>query len=431
MRLNRRSCAQLFLLISFLSFALIVFFGKASAEEAPFSLRAAIDEALQNNPEILAAKRAYDAANARIWQAASLNDPLIEFEYDRMTADRMLSGDPMRTYAISQEIPFPTKLYLRAKIAAKLAKVSYENYRTKERAVLSQVKAAYSELSVIYKSIEVEKENKGILEQFSAVAATRYSTAQGTQADALKAQIELAKVDNELIMLEQRRLTAQARLNVLMNKGPETEIGIPAPEGAVSFTHSLEKFYDITRENNPELKAYRYAIEKGKAAYDLSANELMPDFMIKFRQMMDEDHEWAGMLGATVPLWFMEKQAFGIKEMKAELEMLKAEYRMKENMVLFDVRDSVARVDANKKIIELYEMAFIPQAAETVNAAMKGYESGKADFLTLLDSQRMLIEFKLDHYRAILDFRVALADLERNVGIELNRLDERSKYEKK
>ncbi|MDP3789315.1 MAG: TolC family protein [Candidatus Omnitrophota bacterium] len=414
------------ILIVFLLFSSL----SLSEEPAKLSLDSAISEALISNPEILAAKRAYDAANARIWQAASLNDPLIEFEYDRMTADRMLSGDPMRTYAISQEVPFPTKLYLRAKIAAKLAKVSYENYRTKERAVLSEVKAAYAELSVIYKSIEVEKENKGILEQFSAVAATRYSTAQGTQADALKAQIELAKVDNELIMLEQRRLTAQARLNVLMNKGPETEIGMPAPEGTVSFIQPLENFYDITREKNPELRAYRYAIEKGKAAYDLSANELMPDFMIKFRQMMDEDHQWAGMLGATIPLWFMEKQAFGIKEMKAELEMLKAEYRMKENMVLFDVRDSFARVDANKKIIELYETAFLPQASETVNAAMRGYESGKADFLTLLDSQRMLIEFKLDHYRAILDFRVALADLERSIGAELDTLGERSKYEK-
>jgi outer membrane protein TolC len=146
----------------------------------------------------------------------------------------------------------------------------------------------------------------------------------------------------------------------------------------------------------------------------------MPDVMIKFRQMMDEDHEWAGMLGVTVPLWFIQKQAFGVKEMKSELEMLKAEYKMKENMVLFDVRDSFARVEANKKIIELYETAFIPQAIETVNATMKGYESGRTDFLTLLDSQRMLIEFKLDHYRAILDFRVALADLERTVGVDID-----------
>ena len=136
------------------------------------------------------------------------------------------------------------------------------------------------------------------------------------------------------------------------------------------------------------------------------------------------------MLGVTVPLWFFEKQVFGVKEMKAELEMLKAEYRTKENMVLFDLRDAYARVDANKKVIELYETAFIPQVEEALQAAIKGYESGKADFLALLDSQRMLIDFKLDHYAAILELRIALADLEKAVGVDIEET-ERGGYDKK
>lgn len=111
-----------------------------------------------------------------------------------------------------------------------------------------------------------------------------------------------------------------------------------------------------------------------------------------------------------------EKQAFGVKEMRSDLAMVKAEYKGKENSVLFEVNDAYARVVANKKLVELYETAFIPQAREAVDVAMKGYESGKADFLTVLDSQRMFINFKLDHYKAILDLRIALADLERIGG---------------
>lgn len=395
---------------------------EASAEE-PISLKATIDEALKSNPEILAAKRNYEAASARILQAGSLSDPMLEFEYDRMTADRMLSGDPMKTYAISQEIPFPTKLFLRAKIASKVARMAYENYKAKERSIISQVNSAYSELFITYRYIEVTRENKGIVEQFSSIASRRYSTDTGTQADALKAQIELAKIDNQLIMLEQRRLSAQAKLNILMNKDPKDEIGMPLAQGPIKFTQTLEGFYATAKQNNQELKAYRYAIDRGKAAYDLSLNEFMPDFTVKFKQMIVNDRidekAWAGMLGVTIPLWFFQKQAFGVKEMYSELEMLKAEYRMKENMVLYDIRDLHARVEANKKIVELYEMAFIPQADQTVGAAIKGYESGRLDFLTLLDSQRMLIEFKLDHYRAILDLRIALAELERSVGVDI------------
>jgi len=409
---------------------------KVTAEESrPLSLEGAIGEALLYNPEISVAKRAYEAANARIWQAASLKDPMFEMEYNKMVANRMLTGQPMKSFAISQEIPFPTKLYLRAKIAAKLAKMAYENYKFKERQIFAEVKSVYADLAMIYKSIDVMLEQKNLLEQFSASATTRYAANEATQGDALRAQVELAKADTELIMLEQKRLTAQARLNVLMNKDPKNEIGAPSPEEPVSRLPALERFYTTAERNNQELKAYRYGIEKGAAAYDLAINEMMPDFVIRYQQMVQDDRAvgnmWAGMLGVTVPLWFLEKQSFGIKEMKAELEMLKAEYRAKENMVLFDIRDSYARVEANKKVVELYETSFIPQADETLKASLKGYASGKTDFLTLLDGQRSLEDFKLEHYKAILGLRVALADLERYMGITMDEMEEKDTNDNK
>jgi outer membrane protein TolC len=390
----------------------------------PYTIDSLIKEALASNPEILSTKNAFESASARIPQAASLNDPMIEFEYDRITADRMLSGDPMKAFSVTQDIPFPTKLYLRAKIASKLAKMAYENYKAKERDVISRVKSAYSELVLIYKAIEINKENKDVLGQLSKTATTRYGAGQGTQADALKAQVELARVDNELIMFEQKRVTAQAKLNVLLNRDPRADFGIPLAEPAIKFNRTLDDFYHLTLDNNLELKAYRYAIDRGKAAYDLSLNEFMPDFTVKFKQMVDEgraqDGSWAGMVGVTVPLWFFQKQSFGVKEMRSDLAMVKAEYKGKENSVLFELNDAYARAVANKKLVELYETAFIPQAQEAVNVAIKGYETQKSDFLTVLDSQRMLISFKLEHYKAILDLRIALADLERIVGTDVD-----------
>ena len=396
----------------------------AQSDDQSSTLSSLVKEALTLNPEILSAKNAFESANARIPQAASLNDPTIEFEYDRITADRELSGNPMKTFSVSQDIPFPTKLYLRAKIASKLAKMAYENYKAKERDVISRVKSAYSELALIYKAIEINKENKNVLDQLSKTATTRYGVGQGTQADALKAQVELARVENELIMLEQKRVTAQAKLNVLLNRDPRVDFGILLAEPAIKFNRTLDDFYRLVLDNNPELKAYRYAIDRGKAAYDLSLNEFLPDFTVRFKQMVNkgraEDGAWAGMIGVTIPLWFFEKQSFGVKEMKSDLAMVKAEYKGKENSVLFEVNDAYARAVANKKLVELYETAFIPQAQETVSVAMKVYESEKSNFLIVLDSQRMLINFKLDHYKAILDLRIALADLERIVGTDID-----------
>ena len=164
-------------------------------------------------------------------------------------------------------------------------------------------------------------------------------------------------------------------------------------------------------------------IERGQAAYDLSIHEYLPDFMVKFKQEVARGRavggSWAGMIGVTVPLWFFEKQAFGVKEMKADLNMLKVEYKGKELSVLFDVSEAYARANSDKKLIELYESAFIPQAEGAFNAQMKGYEVQTSDFLSVVDSWRMLLSFKIDYYKTILDFRMALADLERAVGADI------------
>jgi outer membrane protein TolC len=390
---------------------------------APLSLDDALREALASNPELLAAGEAQKAASARIPQAAALNDPLLELEYDRINADRMLTGHPMQMYAITQEVPFPTKLYYRAKIASRLAKIAHQMYQAKEREIVNRVTTAYAELFLIHRSLEINREDKGIIGQFSDAATSRYSTGEGTQADALRAQVEIAKIDNARIMLEQKRLTTQAKLNILMNKDPSLELEMPETGGKVGRIPPLQELFAVAKEHNPELKAYQYGIERGKAALHLSRNEFMPDLMVKFRQMLRqgdlEGGMWAGTLGVTIPLWFVQKQTFGVKEMKSELAMLNAEYAMKENMVLFDIRDAHARAEANSEIAERYRSSFIPQAEATTRAALKGYESGKGDFLDLLDSRRMLTEFKLERYRAQAEFVTAAADLERVMGTDL------------
>lgn len=394
-----------------------------AGDHQPLEISVLIKEALASNPEILAARNAFESASARIPQAASLRDPMIEYEYDRITADRMVSGNPMKAFSVSQEIPFPTKLYLRVKIASRLAKTAYETYKAKERDVVSRLKTAHAELFLLDKQIEVNHENKSILDHFYQTAAARYAAGKGTQTDALQAQVELSRIDSEWILLEQRRLSAQAKLNVLLNKDPRETIGALPPEAAVRFTRPLDDFYKLAREHNPELKAYRYAVERGELAYALSLNEFLPDISVKFKQMVNdgraEEDSWAGMIGVTVPLWFFEKQSFSVKEMKSDLEMLKAEYKAKENSVLFEINDAYARADAGGRLVELYETSFIPQAEETANVAMKNYEVQAADFLTVIDSLRMLLSFKIDHYKAILDLKVALADLERAAGADI------------
>lgn len=393
----------------------------AGAEE-DLSLKAAVGEAKGSNPEIVAAKRTYEAVKARVPQELAPEDPMLEYSYDEMRAGvEGLMGKPMRSYAISQKIPFPTKLVLRSKIASKDARISYEGYREKERDIIARTKSAWLDLWAIEKIIDITKENQALLEQFASSAAARYSLGKTSQQDALKAQVELAKIKNSLVTLVQRREIAQAKLNILLNRDPRSGIVIEKDLKKQEIAAPLDELSEKAKELRPQLRAFRYAVEKGKAQYLLAWNEFLPDLSGRYEQMIvnGRGDKWAGMLGVSVPIWFWEKQSFGVAQMKKELDMFKAEYKTMENMALFEVKEAYAKVEARKKLVEQFETSFIPQAEQALKASLIGYEANQIDFLNLLDSQRMLLDIKIDYYGTLVELEMAKAELEKAVGIDL------------
>ena len=393
----------------------------AGAEEV-LSLKAAVTEAKELNPAILAAKRTYEAAKARVPQELAPEDPMLEYGYDEMRAGvEGLMGKPMRSYAISQTIPFPTKLILRSRIASKDARISYEGYREKERDVISRAKSAWLDLWAVEKIIDITKESQALLEQFASSASARYAVGKASQQDALKAQVELAKIKNSLVTLVQRREIAQARLNILLNRDPRSGIAIERDLKKQETAATWDELSDKAKELRPQLRAFRYAVEKGKAQYLLAWNEFLPDLSGRYEQMIvnGRGDKWAGMLGVSVPIWFWEKQSFGVAQMKKELDMFKAEYKTMENMTLFEVKESYSKVGARKKLVEQFETSFIPQAEQALKASLIGYEANQIDFLNLLDSQRMLLDIKIDYYDTLVELEMAKAELEKAVGIDL------------
>ncbi|HAZ10598.1 MAG TPA: hypothetical protein DCY56_05795 [Candidatus Omnitrophica bacterium] len=413
-------------IIFFILTIFLVFLGNAfSQEKENINLSLLIEKALKQNLQIEVAKYRYEASKARIPQASSLEDPRFEYKYDKMTAsmDAVMEAKtaPMRTFGVSQEIPFPTKLILKAQIAVKESQMAYEEYKEKEREIISQVKSLYAGLAFIYNSIDITKENKAFLEQLAKTASNQYSVGKARQEDALKAQLEIAKMESELIMLEQKRQVSQAKINVLLNQGPDIELARPELIEDKVYTFNLEDMYKSAKDNRPELKAFRFALERARKTYSLAKQGYLPDFMVKYERMERDSKlkEWAGMIGVSLPIWFWQKQNFNVKEMRKELKAMEAEFKNKENMTLLEVKEAFSNVEALKKLSVLFRTTYVPQAEQLLKSSSVSYEAGQAYFLNLLDSERMFLEFKLDYYKILVELEVSFSELERSVGVEL------------
>jgi len=404
----------------------LVFSGNVLGQEKEnINLGLLIEKVLKQNLQIEIAKYKYEASKARIPQASSLEDPQFEYKYDKINAsmDALMEGKtaPMRTFGVSQEIPFPTKLILRSQIAVRESQMAYEEYKEKENEIISRTKSLYAQLAFIYKSIDITKENKAFLEQLAKTATNQYSAGRAKQEDALKAQLEIAKMESELIMLEQRRQIIQAKINVLLNQEPSAELGKPELIEAKDYKFNLEDLNKSARNNRPELRAFKFALERAKKTYSLAKEGFLPDFMVKYERMERDNNlkEWAGMVGVSLPIWFWQKQNFNVKEMRKELKAIEAEFKDRENMVLMEVKEAFSESEALKKLAILYRTTYVPQAEQLLKSSSASYEANQVDFLNLLDSERMVLEFKLDYFKTIIDLEVSIAELEKAVGTQL------------
>ena len=395
-----------------------------TGQDEQVSVITIIDEVLKNNPELAAARSRRDAAFNRVPVARSLNDPMVGIDFEGIEKGRLDIGKYMDVeYMISQEIPFPGKLSLRGRVAFHEAKMADADYKAKERDIYARAKSGYYDLYMVDRAIEVNQQNREFLEQFARVAETRYAAGMSSQQDVLKAQVELAKLANELITLGQERQTAVAKLNALLNRPTRFPLEVKNKVPEIEFSTEWDELGGLTLEHRPELKAMEYSIKRAESSLALARLEYMPDFTtrIEARQFDGEGgiREYDVFLGVNVPIWFWTKQKYQVKEAKDNLEEAKALYQTMKNNVLFEVQDALVRVESTQRLSKLYTTGVLPQAQQALESSQIGYQTGKVDFLSLLDSVRTFKDFQLEYYESIVKFEMAFAELEKAVGMTL------------
>src|SRR5258707_14897206 len=133
------------------SFLVICVGLKLSAADLPTHLSALLDEATRNNPDILAARRGWQAATQVSSQVSTPPDPQVTIQHVSVGSPRPFAGYSNSDFAyigfgISQDLPYPGKLKLKGEAAQQDAAVGREKLEAVKRSVLQHVKDAYFQI---------------------------------------------------------------------------------------------------------------------------------------------------------------------------------------------------------------------------------------------------------------------------------------------
>ncbi|MCQ4574089.1 MAG: TolC family protein [Candidatus Brocadiales bacterium] len=395
------------------------------SQEPPLTLRWVVEEAVDNNPDIRASLNRWEASQEAIDAARSLDDPRAGFQIRNAKSPIQVEGPGWNRYrrmgGVSQKIPFPGKLRLRGEIASQSSEMSKSNWEETITTITAMAKSAYYNLHYVHKAIDISREDKDLLKNLARTAETRYRVGKTPQRDVLAAQVELAKVINNLMVLEEEKLSMETRINTLLNRDPEAPLGRPEDYTQHKLAVTLEDTQALAIKNRPELKKYDFAVKRNKSTHKLAKKDLYfpdPEFAIHYMQSDTIADSWRSQVGMNIP-WIWGKHRAKVRETKENVQAAEADYQAVQNDVLYEVKDLWVKAINAQSTAKIYSENVIPLAEQSLKAAITEYKTGKLDFLTLMDSERTLLDAELVYYRALADFEINLAELERAVGIPL------------
>ena len=384
-----------------------------------------IQEVLARNPELVAARKQWEGATTRIAQARSLDDPTLSVQLWNIPQTFNVTQAQNSIFGLSQNLPFPGKLALKGDVASRSAEMTEQAVRGKERELVARLKQAYYDLFLTHKAIQIHHEQVELLGQFVEITTAKFRTGKGSQADVLKAQVELSMLFQQLPVLEQRRETAEAMLNTLLDRDSTSPLGIPQEPSQIPFDKTLDDLHRLALNDRPELKAAELAVQRNEQSRALAQRQYYPDFNVAFQrfQNFQANDGFGAYVAMSIPFafWTKPKHDAGVQEAAAAVSAARAQQHTLENLTRFQVKDLLARLRATDQVATLYRTTILPQAEQSLEAARVGYRAGKGGFLDLIETQRAWRGFQLEYFKALVDRQHRLAELEQVVGITLDR----------
>lgn len=384
-----------------------------------------IQEILVRNPEIVAARKQWEAATHRIVQARSLDDPTLSVQLWNVPQTVNVTQAQNSIFGLSQSFPFPGKLALKGEVASRSAEVIEQAFHAKERELIARLQQAYYDLFLAQKAVHIHHEQVALLRQFVESANAKFRTGKGSQADVLKAQVELSVLHQHLPVLEQRRESAEAMLNTLLDRDPTSPVGMAQEPPQMPLDKTLDDLHRLAANARPELKAAELAVQRNEQSQVLAQRQYYPDFTVAVQrfQNFQANDGFGAYVAMSMPFAFWTKPKYdaGLQEAASAVAAARAQQHTLENLTRFQIKDLLAKLRASDQVATLYSTTILPQAEQSLEAVRAGYRAGKTGFLDLIDAQRALRGFQLEYFKALVDRQHRLAELEQVVGISLQR----------
>ena len=369
--------------------------GGAAAQQPPSAppddpvLQMLIDEALARHPGIQAAHSTIAAAGTRAEQARAYPNPMVSTTFTNDGWVPSLGSMPMTTlgFMVSQELPYSGKRDLRARLATAEARQLEPSVTRARLSIEASVKRAYYALLLARELQTITGEQRAVWKQVESVVRLRYAIGQGAQPDVLRAQTELARVEQRAIEQATEVRVRLAELNQLRARPLETPIVTASRLSLRALEGSAEDAVKKAVAISPELEGVRRSIETDRAALEVARRAFKPDFSVQggYMNRGGLDPMWVAGVGVS---WPISKKARESAVAEAEIRA-RGDGHVEDAMALqlaYRTQERFVRAQSAEQLIALYDGSVIVQDELTLQSTIANYQTEKVPFVSILEA---------------------------------------------
>ena len=362
-----------------------------AAAEDPV-LKALINEAFDQNPDLAKSKALVEADRERIPQAKALPDPSLSLGIQNDGFKSIQVGKMETSFyqvMLTQPLPWPGKRALRGDVAglgADISKVAVERTRLSLQA---DVKRAYFGLLLVRGQLRLLEDQAIFLENAQAITQARYEVGQGAQADLLRAQLERNRLSQTRFSLQSEERVFLAALNRLRGSVEDSPIPTTASLELMQFQATpIEGVLAQAEAQSPELQAARIGVKQAEASLDLAKRDRYPDFAVSGAVMPRGGLEpmWSVGFSISLPVWSKQKQQRAVAEQDWRRKSQGSEATSVRNILNQRIRERSAQFDSALGTIRIYRDGLLVQSEATFQATLAQYETGRVPFLSVLET---------------------------------------------
>jgi outer membrane protein TolC len=357
-------------------------------------------------------------ARAKAGQVTAFPDPRLSVGLQNMPIwPARFDETPMTGLQITltQVIPWPTRLTLAGQVARKRAEVAAAALAEARLRLAAAIRIQVLELALRDAERRIEKERDDLLERLLKVVRARYRVQKAQLQDLLKARLSRSRVADRLLRIARARDLAEARLNALLGRPAHARLPphVKAPQPP-RLKATLPRLLQRAQKSRPALARWKRRMTVQSLRRKQAYTGYFPDFGVSlgYRYRQDSGMDpvegmdfWSVGVSVRIPLWSLGKTRAAVREAEAALSRERSGYENERLQVARQVRaarDAIMRLQGR---LRLYRQRIVPQARQTLEAAIASYTTGKLDFLSVLEHEQALYRHRLD----LLRVRVRLA----------------------